>query len=374
MQRMGIPPLIQNVACQDGGVWRTENKRKPDQDREHSSRKADTMDHVMSELGLTKEQTRLLFSFQHQLIQNDIENCISEKKKNERIAWCTEWVRAVNSYLRALKGSEPTLIMKKMPELVDATTEVMNNLSLNNRTPLYLILLELVLFHPYYPLKTEQKKIKIKYKRDSAKLRTIAELLSIEEEYVDKYIKSYKTAVHGITGFWPKVIGGALVGAILVAVTAGLAAPLIAGLFAPAGLAGAAATSAGLAALGGGAIAAGGAGMAGGIATIVGGGALLGLGSGLGVGKLLSSSPKFTLSEAAKLEVVMREITLTAQKDIRVAQEIIKEQRETLRSLDDELFKLQGDKDKNKKEIRTLEKSIQYLKKAIDRNRDFVEV
>ena len=63
---------------------------------------------------------------------------------------------------------------------------------------------------------------------------------------------------------WKKaavVIGGGALGAVAIAFTGGLAAPLIgSAIGASLGLSGAAATSAGLAALGGGALAAGGAG------------------------------------------------------------------------------------------------------------------
>ncbi len=326
---------------------------------------------VMSELGLTREQTRILFSMQFQLIEHDIEN--HESKKKEKIIWLYAWAESINNYLKGIdeKNFKPLTIDQGSLKVERA--DIVKSCDMNNKTPLYLILLELTLFTPYYPLTGEKMAAKLKYHRDKDFLQGMAKGLGIAPEYVGKYLSGYKSAIQGITGFWPKVIGGALVGAILLAVTAGLAAPLIGALFAPIGLSGAAATSAGLAALGGGAIAAGGAGMAGGIATIVAGGALLGVGSGLGVGKLLASSPKFTLSEAAKLEVVMREITLTAQKDVRLAQEIILEQRNTLKMLDDRLFELQKEENKNKDQIKTLKKSISHLRHAIERNRKYAQ-
>ena len=326
---------------------------------------------IMSELGLTIEQTRILFSMQYQIIENDIES--HESKKSEKMKWFQEWAESINNYLREIdkKTYKPITIARGRLNL--EISDTVKAIDMHNKTPIYLILLELTLFTPYYPLTGEKMATKLKYRRDKEYLKSMATELGIGSEYVDKYLSGYKNAVQGITGFWPKVIGGALVGAILLAVTAGMAAPLIGALFAPIGLSGAAATSAGLAALGGGAIAAGGAGMAGGIATIVAGGALLGVGSGLGVGKLLSSSPKFTLSEAAKLEVVMREITLTAQKDVRLAQEIILEQRNTLKMLDDRLFELQKEEDKNKDQIKTLKKSISHLRHAIERNRKYAQ-
>lgn len=324
---------------------------------------------AISELGLTSEQTRILFSMQYLLIENDIQG--HERKKTEKKKWLQEWTESINNYLRGIDKQTYKPITIARSRLISEILDIINTVNMSNKTPIYLILLELTLFTPYYPLAGAKMATRLRYRRDKEYLEGMAVELGIGSEYVDKYLSGYKKAVQGITGFWPKIIGGALVGAILLAVTAGLAAPLLGALFAPIGLSGAAATSAGLAALGGGAIAAGGAGMAGGIATIVAGGALLGVGSGLGVGKLLSSSPKFTLSEAAKLEVVMREITLTAQKDVRLAQEIILEQRNTLKMLDDRLFELQQEEDENKDQIKTLKKSISHLRHAIERNRKY---
>ncbi|MGB7894040.1 MAG: hypothetical protein WCF82_19350 [Microcoleus sp.] len=148
------------------------------------------------------------------------------------------------------------------------------------------------------------------------------------------------------------------------------ATPLVVGLLAPIlapGLSGAAAVSAVLATLGGGAIAAGGFGMAGGMAVIVAGGSILGASAGVGVGALFSQSPDTALIQAAKLEVVMREIVVI-QKDIHKAQEILKQQRLAIRSLEDKLDELLLNQQKNHKEIENLKRAIEYLKKALERN------
>jgi septal ring factor EnvC (AmiA/AmiB activator) len=111
--------------------------------------------------------------------------------------------------------------------------------------------------------------------------------------------------------------------------------------------------------------------MAGGFAVIVGGGAILGAGAGVGVGALFAQSPDAALTQAAKLEVVMKEIVLI-QKDIRLAQEIIKEQRQAIRSLEDERDDLILNKEQNKQKIENLEKAIEYLKNALHRNQDLL--
>ena len=93
---------------------------------------------------------------------------------------------------------------------------------------------------------------------------------------------------------WKKtlvVVGSAVGGGVLLAVTGGLAAPAIGTLIGTGmGLSGAAATSAGLASLGGGALAAGGAGMAGGTAIVVGTGAAIGTATAGGAATLAAAS------------------------------------------------------------------------------------
>ncbi len=106
----------------------------------------------------------------------------------------------------------------------------------------------------------------------------------------------------GVSGFWTTLIGWSLVGALVAAVTVGVAAPAIAATIGGMmGLHGAAAFSAGMALLGGGAVAAGGAGMAGGFCVLVGGGALLAASTSAGVCALAKSPVEFVSLSAAKL-------------------------------------------------------------------------
>lgn len=335
------------------------------------------MNNVVSEFGLNSEQLQLLFSLQNYICLEDFSYETSQDLKKQKRAWWKEWRKASNDFLHSFNHDDPNSqrsILKSYKELKPLIEKVRSSIP-NNSTPFYLILLECTLFIPYFPLGKEGKPLKIKYRVNENKetLYEIAELLKIDLCYVDQYLSGYKTAIKGITGFWPKVIGGALVGTVLFVITSGMLAPMIAAPFAAAGLSGAAATASGLATLGGGAIAAGGFGMAGGTAVIIGGGALLGATTGSFSGKLIASSPKFTINQAAKLEVVMREIALVAQKDVRMAQELILEQRKTLRAIEDQLFELQTHGEQNEKKIKALKKSIQYLKKAIDRNQQVIQ-
>lgn len=354
-------------------------------------------------LGLTLEQTRLLYSYQYFITNKDI---LAEKDlelRNKKLKWLNKWKETIESILKPLAYSvcneiitggmvEVKELRKVFSELahtekyakilvskndVEAETKRLQSISKNINTPFYLILLELSLFTPYYPIdqtkKSEYKNLKMNETVNKSNLYLCASLLGIPLTFVDKYKETYKKSIRSISGFWNKILIGGIAGAVIIGITGGLAAPFIAGLAAPAGLAGAAAVNAGLAALGGGAIAAGGFGMAGGMAVIVGGGTILGITSGGAAGALLSSSSDFALQQAAKLEVVMKEIILFAQKDVRYAQEILKQQQDFIEAQEIELLKLKRNEQKNAEQIKTLKKSIEYLRKAYDQNKTYVE-
>ena len=177
---------------------------------------------------------------------------------------------------------------------------------------------------------------------------------------------SLKNANKRLNGYWKKVVVGSAIGVVIIAIAVATGRYRILALLAPEGLSGAAAISAGLAALGGGAVAAGGYGMAGGIAVLVGGGSLLGIGVGGSMGILLASkNSNVLLSDAAKLEVVLKEIVIGVQKDTTSFQKILNQlaaQKEELRKKVEEL---QTQSDRNKKEIKELKKSLSYLEKVI---------
>jgi len=355
---------------------------------------------AMKEFGLTPEQTRIMFSYQYHLVQADIDNQSNNDVKNT----------LKQEFLRGLQGdidnqSEPVKKILKQEWLrnwENSTTLFLNsqiapdtphNSSLNlitdfeslknsvkshiippgNQLTRYLLLLEVTLFQPYFPLGDSRdeafKDLKLE-KELTAKLRYFATQLEIDPDCVLRFKSNYKEAIKGIKGgINPWLLDA--VGALALGVVAGFATPfnvvgVLARILAP-GLSGAAAVSAVLAALGGGAIAAGGMGMAGGMAVIVAGGSILGASAGVGVGALFSQSPDTALIQAAKLEVVMREIVVI-QKNIPKAQEILKQQRLAIRSIEDKLDELLLNQQKNQKEIENLKRAIEYLKKALERN------
>jgi septal ring factor EnvC (AmiA/AmiB activator) len=108
--------------------------------------------------------------------------------------------------------------------------------------------------------------------------------------------------------------------------------------------------------------------MAAGVITIVGGGALLGLAGGgtlvVGINLLISSTPDLTLTQAAKLQVVLKEIILNAQKDIICAQEVLKTYKSNITRFSTEIKELQLQRDKDHKLIKNMEESLSYMEKA----------
>lgn len=335
----------------------------------------------MREFGLTLEQTRIMFSYQYQLVLADIEYEEILDKKALKRGWLSIWKESTELFLKSQLSNESNPnsyfhlitdfeLLKKIVKEINADA--------GNKLSLYLILLETTLFKPYYPLgnsddeKFKDLKISDEYKL-THKLMVFAKTLGIESDIVTRFKSNYNEALKGIKGgLNPWLLG--VVGAVLLAIVAAFFTPAIAALLAPIlapGLSGAAAVSAVLAALGGGAIAAGGFGMAGGFAVVVAGGAILGASAGVGAGALFAQSPDSALTQAAKLEVVMKEIVLI-QKDIRLAQEIIKEQRQAIRALEDQRDDLLADKEKNKQRIENLEKAIEYLRNALKRNQDLM--
>lgn len=321
--------------------------------------------------GLTEKQLKLMYSLEYLLTQNDI----WESKKNhvEKLSWTARWELALNSSVSDKNAipfrNEETLLAVICDEAQQST----------NLTWLYLVLMEASLFEPYSPLDTspEYDKVyqKLKYSNQGEYLKTFtAQTSLIDPVCIDRFQKVYSKTLDKLEGKWQKIgLRVACVVAIsaIVAATAGVAAGPIAVAVAGsefAGLSGAALTSACLAMIGGGAVTAGGLGMIGGVAAIVGGGALLGAAGGSAVVSAVSviakSSPSFALTQAAKLEVVLKEITLNTQKDIQNAQAVMSGLKEQILHLESELAQMKLEQEADKKAIANMKKSVKYLQDA----------
>ena len=321
------------------------------------------MTDVRELFGLTAEETCLLFSLQYQIVYKDTISTQDTNLNQKKKAWLDKWHESIKIYSKEQGIANVITDSRNLTNLVKKIQS-----SCSTKISFYLILLECTLFTPYFALDGQKKEdINIDKEKLKKEKENIALLLGIDKSYVSLFEEKYKSSIDSLTGFWTKVIFGSLFAAVLVAITAGILAPAIAALAAPAGIYGAAAIAAGLAALGGGAIAAGGLGIAGGIAVIVGGGAILGAVGGGTIGAMLASSPDFALSQSAKLEVVIREIIIGVQKDVRLAQEILLGVQATIANQEQEILKLKMKDKENRDKIANLEKSLKYLKDALER-------
>lgn len=336
----------------------------------------------MQEFGLSLEETRIMFSLQYYLVSYDIQCETDFEKKSLKSEWLLQWKNSTELFFKSQleKSSHSQSNYNLIININLLKQEIKKiNKDIGNKLTIYLILLEVTLFIPYYNLgEDNEKNLKdLKFYEENkltAKIEDIAILLEIDKTCVQRFKSNYKEAINGISGKGFSLLIGTLVGTLILTVAAAFFTPIIAAALAPIlapGLSGAAAVSAVLAALGGGALAAGGFGMAGGVAVIVAGGAILGGTAGAGVGTLFAQSPDTALTQAAKLEVVIKEIVFV-QKDIRKAQEIIKEQRQAIRSLEDKLDELMFEKPKKQQAIENLKKAIDYLNKALKRNQELL--
>ncbi|WP_419022867.1 hypothetical protein [Emergencia sp.] len=271
----------------------------------------------------------------------------------------------------------------------------------NNPTKIWLrlVLLEGMLFEPYYALGMEKdkkgndvpskkydilNKPVVGYKENEGDefLDSIFPESFVPNGYVKRLRKSYKKVMHELNEVLKTVITTISVTAgitLAVVVTAGAFAPAIATALVGsqfAGLSGAALTSACLAYLGGGAVAFGGLGMAGGTAAIVGGGAILGLGVGAGVGGAVGAvgllGKKATIQQSAKLMVSVKEIFLNDEHDLEYSDTIYEQYVQKITEIEKGLvdLKLKADvaskeeKKKIKLEIKNAEESAEAMKIA----------
>lgn len=295
----------------------------------------DDMD--IGKFGLTLEQTEILYNLEMYKTINDINK--SKVNKDLRSEWLEEWKHYMSIGFADFVGqNNAELQWYNQEELVQKINE-----NEPEKTWFRLVLLEAMLFEPYYPLGLEVDKKgnevpSKKYRELSLPLVGYDESRGdafLEEFYSKYFFKSgyvkrlrkchdkVTNELNEVTKARLKTLAITALVTIVVVATAGMFAPAIAvalvGSSFP-GLSGAALTSACLAYLGGGAVAAGGMGMAGGTMAIVGGSAILGLGVGSGVGGAVGAASvmgkKGTILQSAKLMVAVREIFLNDEHDI----------------------------------------------------------
>lgn len=337
----------------------------------------DRSDNSMLEMfGLTYEQSNLLFSTERMITKFDIGLTKNQDKAKIKSAWLKKWESGIDTYLDSADSDSDGEFVDEgdLPARFKAEIE-----RTNNRTWYYILVLECLEFTPYTALSGEDDKLFKKCKFDSKKayLRVKEFFFKqgvLSDEKIERLHKTYDKSIDQITGKVGKIalsiISVVAIAAIAAAGAAIFAGPIAVALFGSqfAGLSGAALTAACLAMAGGGAIAIGGGGMAGGIMVIAGGGALLGLaGGGTAAGiasAMVQSAPEYTLTQAAKLETILKEVILNAQQDVVSAQKIISRLQKQIDELNKKLTELETANENNKKEIKNIKTSIKYLKKS----------
>ena len=360
----------------------------------------DDMD--MNKFGLTVEQTEILYNLEYHKTLNDIEHTKlpinNEAVKALKREWIREWqvlmTGAFSSFLQIENAELHWYSEAELVEKIEANEP--------NGTWFRLVLLEAMLFEPYYTLGVEKDKKDPNKDVPSKKYKDLQnpingykkgegdrylENLFAEKSYykdsIKRFRKCYDSAIRELnevlkTGLIALGIAAVITAACIA--TAGVLAPKIAVILVGshfAGLHGAALTSACLAYLGGGAIAFGGAGMMGGTIAIVGGGAALGLGVGAGVGGAVGASAllgkKYTIMQSAKLLVSVREIFLNDEHDLEYSNTIYEQYVKNIAQIEKDLVELKlqaevADKDKKKElkeKIKKAEESVEAMKIAM---------
>lgn len=359
----------------------------------------DDMDLQMDKLGLSLEQTEILYNLEYYKTFNDIEMTklpvTGEVIKELKSEWLNEWSKFISNGFESftqISGAEMHWY---------SIDELQERIAANDpRKPWYrLILLEAMLFEPYYPLGTEKDKKgndipSKKYKHLNNPLCSFRKGEGdhfLDEQFTGKYCKqgyvkrlrkSYDKRMRELSEVLKTVLTSltitAVIAIITVASAGAFAGPIAVALVGSnfAGLSGAALTSACLAYLGGGAIAAGGAGMLGGTIAIVGGGAALGIGVGAGVGGAVGSAglvgKKNTIMQSAKLLTSVREIFLNDEHDIEFSNSVYEQYLQNITEIEKGLvelrLKMDVAKGKEKKEIaetiKKAEESVEAMKVA----------
>ncbi|NMD38528.1 MAG: hypothetical protein GYA87_07625 [Christensenellaceae bacterium] len=349
---------------------------------------------------LTVDQTEILYNLEYFKTMNDIQNnkllINYEGVKNLKLDWLNEWKNIISS------GFESFLQVKGAKiNWYNDEKELIQKIEENepHKTWFRLVLLEAMLFEPYYTLGLEKDKkgnnvpsqkykmlqnIFNGFKKDLGD--NYLDSLFCSDYYTKGYIarlrKCHNSVLFELNEVLKALLRSITITAIITLVivaTAGILAPKIAIALVGSkfiGLNGAALASACLAYLGGGAIAIGGAGMAGGMAVIVGGGAILGLGGGavlgLGAGASALVGQKYTIIQSAKLLVSVREIFLNDEHDLEYSNSVYEKYVQNLIDIEKGLvelrFKVDEANEKEKKElldkIKKTEESVRVMKIA----------
>lgn len=319
---------------------------------------------LVSIFGLTKAETRVLFSLEDWLTRLDIDSTDDDSVADRKTKWLQKWEENLfRKSFFGLVGENPPQSEKDILKRIQTIKDPRKRL---------LIVSESLVFTPYFNIQHRdsahlQETVDEANRQEwKANVFKFAKKIDLDKSTLEQWESQYSEALRAIGGrsdIWKKATLVALA-SVAVAVTGGLAAPIIGGAIGAAmGLSGAAATSAGLAFLGGGAIAAGGAGMAGGTLAIIGGGAILGGVGGLTASRHFFLQHKVVLTQLAKLEASLCALYESHSEFPALLNTVTEQQLSVLRDLNKEIETPNLETDEKKR----LEKTASYYKESIKR-------
>lgn len=369
------------VACKADSEYIAEDIREAKKNRDEQLAKEQEFEKSIVDLNcfsLDFEEMRILYSLENLIVSNDISITKNKNDADLKGKWQRKWQERL---ITILSSDNITLENFFLNE-----TEIQKYLGTNsNEMAQYLIVLEAMLFEPYFAIFEDDNDKKLKKLKNKSKYllenyTQLQDLISAKE--IEKIKKVYRKSLSKIAGADKGMIIGAIGTAAVMIASAALAftfAPVIAVALVgngAAGLSGAALISHCLAVLGGGTLAAGGLGMAGGTAVITGGGALLGMVSGTGMSAAtvyLLSQEGYVLSECSRLltycKVVLKE-RLHDEKSIIDIYTKLESQIDTIKNSITEFERNLQSEDKkeqkeNKKKIKVAKNSLKYLESCL---------
>ena len=369
------------VACKADSEYIAEDIREAKKNRDEQLAKEQEFEKSIVDLNcfsLDFEEMRILYSLENLIVSNDISITKNKNDADLKGKWQRKWQERL---ITILSSDNITLENFFLNE-----TEIQKYLGTNsNEMAQYLIVLEAMLFEPYFAIFEDDNDKKLKKLKNKSKYllenyTQLQDLISAKE--IEKIKKVYRKSLSKIAGADKGMIIGAIGTAAVMIASAALAftfAPVIAVALVgngAAGLSGAALISHCLAVLGGGSLAAGGLGMAGGTAVITGGGALLGMVSGTGMSAAtvyLLSQEGYVLSECSRLltycKVVLKE-RLHDEKSIIDIYTKLESQIDTIKNSITEFENNLQSEDKkeqkeNKNKIKVAKNSLKYLENCL---------
>lgn len=376
-----------------------------DADQRIYQRMGDGMDY--DKLGLNEEQTEILYNLEYYKTLHDAYRSNlpigREKIRQMKLEWLNEWkgymTKGFKGFMNSMNAELNWYSLEELHEKI--------RLNSSEKPWFRLVLLEAMLFEPYFPLKTQTDK-RGKEVPSNKYSYINAPITGYNKPEGDRYLDSEFSGRHKFPGYVKRlrkcydkvcremneVLKTAITsititaGVVIVAIaTAGALAPAIAVALVGsnfAGLSGAALTSACLAYLGGGAIAAGGLGMAGGTFAIVGGGAILGIGVGTGIGGATGAislmGKKNTILQSAKLMVSVREVFMNDEKDLEYSKSVYEKYVQNITEIEKGLVELRlkanvadsKEKKELKAKIKSAEESVHAMKIAMKTMNKFI--